>query len=149
MSRVKRYLEDLAEPLLAEIHRSGSAVIVPELEEERDSWSYPERVWRRTLAVMEERWLSGPSRESRQRLAELEAELAEWQCPAPADLRQDYREALEQCVSEALKGPEELLEAYGVALDWLDAGLCAVPLDPEWAVAHSEGVWANYGGGEQ
>ena len=54
-------------------------------------------------------------------LDRLDAELARWNTAPPPDL----------------------------ALDWLDAGLCAVPLDPEWAVAHSEGVWANYGGGEQ
>jgi hypothetical protein len=141
VSRVKDYLADQTEPLLAELYQTGGAVVVPATEEDRYSASYPEGLWLRTLTLLRDRWLSGPSRESAQRLAAVEAELAQWNAGAPPDLLLDYREALGQCVDEALEGLECWLSAYGIRLEWDAAGLCALPLDQEWAVAHSEGVW--------
>ena len=127
MSATKRYLEDQTEAVLDSLRLYGSAVLSPTLESDRYSSGWPYTLLQRTLGVLETEWLSGPSRKSRQRLTELEAAVAEWQCPPPQDLLWDWREALEDCVEEAVEGVEQWLSPYGLRLEWETAGLCAVP----------------------
>jgi hypothetical protein len=104
----------------------GSAVLSPRLESDRYSSGWPYTLLQRTLTVLKTQWLSGPSRKSRQRLTQLEAAVAEWQSPPPQDLLWDWREALEDCVEEAIGGVEQWLSPYGLRLSWETVGLCAV-----------------------
>ena len=126
MSRVKRHIEEQTEAVLDSLRLYGSAVLSPTLESDRYSSGWPYTLLQRTLTVLETQWLSGPSRKSRQRLTQLEAAVAEWQSPPPQDLLWDWREALEDCVEEAVEGVEQWLSPYGLRLEWSTAGLCAV-----------------------
>ena len=127
MSRVKRYLEEQTEAVLDSLRLYGSAVLSPTLESDRYSSGWPYTLLERTLGVLATDWLAGPSREQSQRLAELTAAVAEWQCGAPQDLLWDWREALEDCVEEAVECVEQWLSPYGLRLEWSTAGLLAVP----------------------
>lgn len=145
MSRVKNYLAEQTEPLLDSVRLYGSAVISPTLESDRYSSGWPYTLLQRTLTLLERQWLSGPSERSRERLDSATAALEEWAGPPPQDALWDWREALEDCVEEAVEGVEQWLSAYGLRLSWETVGLCAVPEEEEWAVAHSEGVWRGVG----
>jgi hypothetical protein len=127
VSRVKRHLEEQTEGVLDSVRLYGSAVLSPMWESDRYSSGWPYALLERTLAVLERQWLSGPSRESRQRLDSAAAALEEWQCPPPQDLLWDWREALEDCVEEAVEGVEQWLSPYGLRLSWETVGLCAFP----------------------
>jgi hypothetical protein len=126
VSRVKRYLEDQTESVLDSVRLYGSAVL-----SERHRGQQPYALLQQTLQILATDWLAGPSREQSQRLAELEAAVAEWQCGAPQDLLWDWREALEDCVEEAVECVEEWLSPYGLRLSWETVGLCAVPEEEE------------------
>ena len=155
MSRVKRYLEDQTDSVLDSVRLYGSAVIVPAVEPDPLlSWLAgqidrgPYTLLSRTLETLATQWLCGASRESSERLSG--ATLALAQTPSrtetvppleEADALSNWREALEDAVEEALEGLEQWLAPYGLELQWETVGLCAVPVDTEWATAHSEGVW--------
>jgi hypothetical protein len=131
VSRVKRHLDDQTEAVLDSLRLYGSAIISPTLESDRYSSGWPYTLLERTLAVLSRDWLSGPSRESRERLDSLTAAVAEWQSGPPQDLLWDWREALEDCVEEAVEGVEQWLSPYGLRLSWETVGLCAVPEEEE------------------
>lgn len=157
MSRVKRHLEEQTEPVLDSVRLYGSAVIVDARESDRYGWGGgPYALLSRTLETLATQWLCGASRESSERLSTATLALANAQEPErtvtvppleEADALSNWREALEDCVAEAVEQLEEgWLGAYGLRLEWDTAGLVAVPDDPEWATAHSEGVFRHYGG---
>jgi hypothetical protein len=119
---VKRYLEAETDRVLDSVRLYGSAVL-----SERHRGQQPYALLQQTLQILATDWLTAPSREQSHRLAELEAAVAEWQCGAPQDLLWDWREALEDCVEEAVECVEEWLSPYGLRLEWSTAGLLAVP----------------------
>ena len=157
MSRVKRYLEDQTDSVLDSVRLYGSAVIVPAVEPDPLlSWLTgridrgPYTLLSRTLETLARQWLCGASRESSERLSAATLSLSRSQTPErtvtvppleEADALSNWREALEDCVEEAVEALEEWLSPYGLAIQWETVGLCAVPVDTEWATAHSEGVW--------
>jgi hypothetical protein len=121
VSRVKRYLEEQTETVLDSVRLYGSAVL-----SERRPGQYPYQLLQQTLQILERDWLTGASSESRQRLADTELALAEAEYRS-TDLDWDWREALEDCVEEAVEGVEQWLSPYGLRLSWETVGLCAVP----------------------
>lgn len=139
MSRVKNYLQDQTDTVLDAVRLYGSAVL-----SERRRSQEPYLLLQQTLQILERDWLTGASSESRQRLADTELALAEAEYRS-TDLDWDWREALEDCVRDAVESVAELLAPYGLAVEWDTVGLLAVPADTEWAVAHSEGVWRGVG----
>lgn len=154
MSRVKRHLEEQTEPVLDSVRLYGSAVLVEARESDRYGWGGgPYALLSRTLETLATQWLCGASRESSERLSAATLALAQAQertVTVPpleeADALSNWREALEDCVEEALEALEDgWLSSYGLRLEWETVGLCAVPEDPEWATAHSEGVWRGGG----
>ena len=142
MSATKRYLQDQTDSVLDSVRLTGSAVIC-ERGLGQGYW-----LLSKTLETLERQWLCGPSREARQRLDSARAALsgsAEQTLTVPpleeADALSNWREALEDAVEEAVESLEQWLAPYGLELQWETVGLCAVPVDTEWATAHSEGVW--------
>ena len=140
MSRVKRYLAEQTEPVLDAVRLYGSAVICPARETDSvgHSWGAdPYALLWRTLQTLERQWLCGPSRELRERLDSATAALSSSQIPErtvtvppleEADALSNWREALEDCVAEALEELEDgWLSSYGLRLEWDTAGLLAVP----------------------
>lgn len=157
MSAVKRHLEDLTDELLDSVRLFGSAVIVsatePEpllrwLQSQTEGGAYT--LLSRALGTLERQWLCGPSREARKRLDSATAALESSRIPErnvtvppleEADALSNWREALEDCVGEAVEALSEWLEPWGLQLCWEAVGLCAVPLDDEWATAVEQGLW--------
>ena len=155
MSATKRYLEDQTDCVLDSVRLYGSAVIVPRTEPDPLlNWldcqidRGPYTLLSRTLETLARQWLCGASRESSERLSAATLALSQTQSRTvtvppleEADPVSNWREALEDCVEEAVEALEEWLSPYGLAIQWETVGLCAVPIDTEWATAHSEGVW--------
>jgi hypothetical protein len=149
VSRVKRYLEDQTDRVLDSVRLYGSAIISEGWESDRYGWGGgPYALLSRTLETLAREWLTSPSAGALGRLEAATAALS--QIPQQtvtvppleeADALSNWREALEDAVEEAVELLEELLSPYGLALQWETVGLCAVPVDTEWATAHSEGVW--------
>jgi hypothetical protein len=142
VSRVKRYLEDQTDSVLDSVRLYGSAVIVPRTEPDpllgwlqSATGGGPYTLLSRTLETLAREWLCGASRESSERLAAATLALAQTQertVTVPpleeADALSDWREALEDCVEEAVEALEEgWLADYGLRLEWSTAGLLAVP----------------------
>ena len=150
MSATKRYLQDQTDSVLDSVRLYGSAVIVEARESDRYGWGGgPYALLERALDSLGRRWLCAPSVETAERLSR--ATLALAQTPSRTqtvppleedDALSNWREALEDCVEEAVEALEDgWLSGYGLRLQWETVGLCAVPIDTEWATAHSEGVW--------
>ena len=141
MSATKRYLEDQTDTVLDSVRLYGSAVIVEARQSDRYGWGGgPYALLSRTLETLERQWLCGPSREARQRLDSATAALESSRIPEQtvtvppleeADAVSNWREALEDCVEEAVEALEEWLSPYGLAIQWETVGLCAVPIEEE------------------
>lgn len=144
MSRVKRYLEDQTEAVLDAVRLYGSAVIVGATEPDpllgwlqSATGGGPYILLSRTLETLERQWLCGPSRELRERLDSATTALSSSRIPErtvtvppleEADALSNWREALEDCVAEAVEALEDgWLSSYGLRLEWSTAGLLAVP----------------------
>jgi hypothetical protein len=138
VSRVKRYLEDQTDSVLDSVRLYGSAVIVEARESDRYGWGGgPYALLSRTLETLARQWLCGASRESSERLSAATLALSQSQTPErtvtvpplqEADALSNWREALEDCVEEAVESLEDgWLSSYGLRLEWSTAGLLAVP----------------------
>jgi hypothetical protein len=142
VSRVKRYLEDQTDSVLDSVRLYGSAVIVPRSEPDpllgwlqSATGGGPYTLLSRTLETLAQQWLCRASRESSERLAAATLALAQTQertVTLPpleeADPVSNWREALEDCVEEAVEALEDgWLADYGLRLEWSTAGLLAVP----------------------
>ena len=157
MSRVKNYLAEQTDRVLDSVRLYGHAVISEGWESDRYGWGGgPYAMAKRTLDTLAREWLTGPSEESLQRLEAATAALHSTEIPQrtytvppfsleEADPVSNWREALEDCLEEAVELLAEWLEPYGLELRWETVGLCVVPVDTEWATAHSEGVWRGEG----
>jgi len=135
VSAIKRYLEEQTDTVLDSVRLYGSAVLIHRAPTEQ-----PYTLLLRAEQYLRTVWQCGPSPESAQRRGEAERALAE-SVYSSTDLDWDCRDALEDSVTDAVGYLAEWLEPYGLAVRWDTVGLCVVPLDEEWAVAHSEGLW--------
>lgn len=126
MGAVKRHLEDRTDAVLDCVRSFGVAVLVPLGVGPTAHTSALQRV--RELG---REWMC-TDLDAEAELQRTLGALSVWtDCPPPADLLWEWRDALEDCALSVVDGLALWLEPYGLELEWTAAGLVAQRAEEE------------------